>query len=169
MLKMRINFRFLHTSTAFLAALTLLLISCSSNEQGPPEDTHSSDARTPNVIIIYTDDVGYGDVGAYGGNIETPHIDRLAEEGLMFSSAYATSATCTPSRYSLLTGEYPWRKQGTGVASGVAPSLIEPGRDTWPLVMQRAGYRTRSEERRVGKEFRRQRAPRRNRTAEQVQ
>src|SRR5690625_4444812 len=142
MLKMRINFRFLHTSTAFLAALTLLLISCSSNEQGPPEDTHSSDARTPNVIIIYTDDVGYGDVGAYGGNIETPHIDRLAEEGLMFSSAYATSATCTPSRYSLLTGEYPWRKQGTGVASGVAPSLIEPGRDTWPLVMQRAGYRT---------------------------
>jgi len=96
----------------------------------------------PNILFIYTDDVGYGDVGVYGGEIPTPNIDRLAREGLLFTNAYATSATCTPSRYSLLTGEYAWRQPGTGVARGDAPALILPGRDTWPLVMQRAGYHT---------------------------
>lgn len=96
----------------------------------------------PNVLIIYTDDVGYGDVGAYGGHIPTPNIDRLAEEGLLFTNAYATSATCTPSRYSLLTGEYAWRQPGTGVVNGDAPAIIAEGRDTWPAVMQRGGYRT---------------------------
>lgn len=134
-----------------LLTLSLFMLSCSSGQEN--ENAHagnrnesgelrSPDNRTPNVILIYTDDVGYGDVGAYGGKIETPNIDKLADEGLLFTNAYAASATCTPSRYSLLTGEYPWRKPGTGVASGVAPSLIEPGRDTLPLIMQRAGYRT---------------------------
>lgn len=96
----------------------------------------------PNVLVIYTDDVGYGDVGVYGGLIPTPEIDRLAEEGLLFTNAYATSATCTPSRYSLLTGEYAWRQPGTGVVPGNAPAIIAEGRDTWPAVMQRGGYRT---------------------------
>ena len=96
----------------------------------------------PNVLVIYTDDVGYGDVGAYGGLIPTPEIDRLAEEGLLFTNAYATSATCTPSRYSLLTGEYAWRQPGTGVVNGDAAAIIVEGRDTWPAVMQRGGYRT---------------------------
>lgn len=96
----------------------------------------------PNVIIIYTDDVGYGDISVYGGLIPTPHIDRLAKEGLLMENAYATSATCTPSRYSVMTGEYAWRAQGRGVAPGDASALIRKGRETWPAIMQRAGYRT---------------------------
>jgi len=100
------------------------------------------DKDLPNILVIYTDDVGYGDVSIYGGKIPTPNIDRLAHEGIMFTNAYTTSATCTPSRFSLLTGEYAWRQPGTGVARGDAPALIRPGKETWPLVMQRAGYRT---------------------------
>jgi len=96
----------------------------------------------PNVILIYTDDVGYGDVGAYGGLIPTPNIDRLAREGMLMKNAYATSATCTPSRYAMLTGEYAWRAQGRGVAPGDASALIRKGRESWPSIMQRAGYRT---------------------------
>ena len=96
----------------------------------------------PNILVIYSDDVGYGDVSVYGGKVPTPNIDRLAHEGIMFTNAYTTSATCTPSRFSLLTGMYAWRQPGTGVARGDAPALIRPGKETWPLVMQRAGYRT---------------------------
>jgi len=100
------------------------------------------DKDLPNILVIYTDDVGYGDVGIYGGRIPTPNIDRLAREGVMFTNSYTTSATCTPSRFSLLTGMYAWRQPGTAVANGDAPALIRPGQETWPLVMQRAGYRT---------------------------
>lgn len=96
----------------------------------------------PNVLVIYTDDVGYGDVSVYGGKIHTPNIDKLASDGLLFTNAYATAATCTPSRYSLLTGEYAWRAKGRGVAPGDASALIRPGVETLPSVMQRAGYRT---------------------------
>jgi arylsulfatase A-like enzyme len=97
----------------------------------------------PNVIIIYADDLGYGDVSAYGAKkVSTPHIDQLAKRGLRFTNAHTTSATCTPSRYSMLTGEYAWRKQGTGVATGDAAALILPGRSTLPLVFQKAGYTT---------------------------
>jgi arylsulfatase A-like enzyme len=112
-----------------------LVSSCARHTSGDSEEM-------PNILIIYTDDVGYGDVGIYGGKIPTPNIDRLAREGIMFTNAYTTSATSTPSRFSLLTGEYAWRMPGTGVASGDAPALIRPGRETWPLVMQRAGYKT---------------------------
>ncbi|GAB3651593.1 sulfatase-like hydrolase/transferase [Echinicola sediminis] len=96
----------------------------------------------PNVLLIYTDDVGYGDIATYGGNIPTPNIDKLAEQGMLFTNAYATAATCTPSRYSLLTGEYAWRAKGRGVAPGDASALIRPGVETLPAVMQRGGYRT---------------------------
>jgi arylsulfatase A-like enzyme len=96
----------------------------------------------PNIIIIYTDDVGYGDVSCYGSKFATPNIDRLAREGLRFTDAHATSATCTPSRYSLLTGEYAWRKPGTGIARGDATALIAPGRTTLPGILQAAGYTT---------------------------
>lgn len=100
-------------------------------------------AQKPNVVIIYADDLGYGDVSCYGATkIKTPNVDRLAKEGLKFTNAYATSATCTPSRYSLMTGEYAWRKAGTGVATGDAAAIIVPGRATLPLVFQQAGYKT---------------------------
>src|SRR5687768_12786660 len=92
----------------------------------------------PNVVLIYADDLGYGDVSAYGpprrsspdsrakaGSIKTPHIDRLAREGLRFTDAHATAATCTPSRYAMLTGEYAWRKRGTDILPGDAALIIE--------------------------------------------
>ncbi|WP_345725282.1 arylsulfatase [Sinomicrobium weinanense] len=94
------------------------------------------------MVLIYTDDLGYGDISTYGGEIPTPHIDRLAEDGLKFTNAYTTASTCTPSRYSLLTGEYAWRAKGRGVAPGDASSLIKPGTETLPGVLQKAGYKT---------------------------
>jgi len=97
----------------------------------------------PNIVLIYADDLGFGDVGCYGATrVQTPHIDRLANDGLRFTDAHSSAATCTPSRYSLLTGEYAWRKKGTGVLPGDAKLIIEPGRTTLPSVLQRADYVT---------------------------
>jgi len=100
-------------------------------------------AMPPNIVLIYADDIGYGDVGCYGATaIATPHIDRLAREGLRFTDAHSPSATCTPSRYAMLTGEYAWRKKGTGVLPGNASLIIEPGRTTLPSMLKDAGYTT---------------------------
>jgi len=100
-------------------------------------------SRRPNIVIIYADDLGYGDVSCYGANkITTPNIDRLASQGLRFINAHAPAATCTPSRYAVLTGEYAWRKKGTGVLPGNASLIIQPGRTTLPSIMQKAGYTT---------------------------
>jgi arylsulfatase A-like enzyme len=100
-------------------------------------------AEKPNIIVIYADDLGYGDVGCYGATrVKTPHIDRLAREGLRFTDGHSASATCTPSRYALLTGEYAWRKKGTGVLPGNAPLVISPGTTTLPAVLKKAGYAT---------------------------
>jgi arylsulfatase A-like enzyme len=97
----------------------------------------------PNVILIYADDIGYGDVSSYGATgVKTPHIDRLATEGLRFTDAHSSAATCTPSRYSLLTGEYAWRKPGTGVLPGNAAMIIEPAGTTLPSIFRQASYRT---------------------------
>ena len=97
----------------------------------------------PNIIIIYADDLGYGDVSCYGATrIHTPNIDKLSEQGLRFMDAHATSATCTPSRYSLLTGQYAWRKKGTDIAPGNAAAIIRPGTPTLPTMLQHAGYTT---------------------------
>jgi len=100
-------------------------------------------AAPPNIVFIYADDLGFGDVGCNGLKPGlTPNVDRLAREGLNFTDAHATSATCTPSRYALLTGEYPWRKKGTGILPGDAKLIIEPGRATLATVLKSAGYRT---------------------------
>lgn len=97
----------------------------------------------PNVVLIYADDLGYGDVSCNGAvKVRTPNIDRLAKQGIRFTNAHATSATCTPSRYAILTGQYPWRKRGTGIAPGDAALIIDTAVTTWPAVMQRAGYTT---------------------------
>ena len=97
----------------------------------------------PNIVLILTDDLGYGDVSSYGASaISTPNIDRLAREGLRFTDAHAAAATCTPSRYALLTGQYAWRKAGTGVLPGDAALIIEPGRTTAASILQRGGYAT---------------------------
>jgi arylsulfatase A-like enzyme len=99
--------------------------------------------QKPNIVIIYADDLGYGDISAYGATkIHTPNIDKLAKAGLSFSNAHASSATCTPSRYSLMTGTYAWRKKGTGIAPGNAALLIDTAKNTLPSVLHKAGYAT---------------------------
>ena len=99
--------------------------------------------QKPNIMIILADDLGFGDTGCYGATkIPTPNIDRLGQQGLRFTDAHATSATCTPSRYALLTGQYPWRKNGTGVLPGNAALIIDPQHATLPSILQKAGYRT---------------------------
>ena len=121
----------------FLGALALLLFSL------PVADAASATPRQPNIIYIYADDLGYGDVGCYGAKaVNTPNVDRLACAGLRFTSGYATSATCTPSRFSLLTGEYAFRQKGTGVLPGDASLIIPTDRVTLPKVLRGAGYRT---------------------------
>ncbi len=112
-----------------------------------PARLWGANTKLPNVVIIYADDLGYGDVPSllpdYGATkIKTPNIDRIAAEGVRFTNAHSPSATCTPSRYAMLTGEYAWRQKGTGIAPGDARMIIEPGRTTLPLIMQRAGYST---------------------------
>lgn len=97
----------------------------------------------PNIILIYFDDLGYGDVSAYGAReISTPNIDMLAEGGIMFTDAHSSSATCTPSRYAVLTGEYPWRNEKARILSGVAPLLIDTAQLTLPQILRDQGYYT---------------------------
>ena len=97
----------------------------------------------PNIIIIYTDDLGYGDLGCYGATkIKTPHIDQLAASGIRFTNAHSTSATCTPSRYAVMTGRYPWKKKGTGVLPGDAALIIDTSQMTLPKMLKNAGYKT---------------------------
>lgn len=120
---------------------TLLLVAASTISCG--SFAKEKKVEKPNVVIIYADDLGYGDVGAYGSSVlKTPNIDRIAEQGVRFTNGYATSATCTPSRYSLLTGEYPWRNKRAQVLPGDAPLLISTKQTSLPGMMQKAGYRT---------------------------
>ncbi len=116
-----------------------LLWSC-----GPgPSENSETESSLPNIVIIYMDDLGYGDVSAYGATeIETPHMDRLAREGLRFTRGYASSATCTPSRYALLTGIYPWRNKDAKILPGTAPLLIDTSVMTIPRMLKGAGYTT---------------------------
>lgn len=97
----------------------------------------------PNVILICADDLGYGDLSCYGATkLKTPHIDQLAARGIRFTHAHATSATCTPSRYALLTGTYPWRKEGVQILPGDAALLIPENKLTLPKLFRSAGYTT---------------------------
>ena len=98
---------------------------------------------TPNVIVILADDLGFGDVSAYGSKtINTPNIDRIANEGVCFNNGYATSATSTPSRYALMTGMYPWKNKDAKILPGDAPLIINENQYTLPKMMQSAGYAT---------------------------
>ena len=103
----------------------------------------TSAAEKPNVLVIMADDLGYGDVGCYGATaLETPHIDRLSAEGLRFTDGYCSASTCTPTRFSFLTGKYSFRQPGTGIAPPNATSLIAPGTVTIASVLDDAGYET---------------------------
>lgn len=103
----------------------------------------AASAAAQNVVLLYADDIGYGDLSCYGATrVQTPHCDRLAAEGLRFTDAHSAAATCTPSRYALLTGEYAWRRPGTGIARGDAPLIIDPDRSTLFDLLQDAGLAT---------------------------
>jgi arylsulfatase A-like enzyme len=97
----------------------------------------------PNIVFIYLDDLGYGDLSCYGATaIKTPNIDALANGGVRFTNGYATSATCTPSRYGLLTGVYPWRNKDAKILPGSAPLLIGKEQLTIPKMLKEKGYQT---------------------------
>ncbi|MFW6261586.1 MAG: sulfatase family protein [Spirochaetota bacterium] len=99
--------------------------------------------QKPNIIIMYADDLGFGDVGCYGAeSVPTPNTDRLAADGLLFTDGYATAATCTPSRYSLLTGSYPWRNPNAAILAGDAPMIIGDSEETLASMLAAGGYRT---------------------------
>jgi arylsulfatase A len=99
--------------------------------------------QKPNVIFILVDDLGYGDLSSYGATkIKTPNLDNLAEKGIRFTNAHSTSATCTPSRYAIMTGEFPWRKSGTGILPGDAALIVPTDKPTLPKLFKEAGYKT---------------------------
>ena len=121
------------------AVFVIMLFSCSSKQNQPSK----AEVAKPNVIIIYTDDLGYGDVSCYGATkISTPNIDRLAATGIRFINGHSSSASCTPSRYSMLTGNYAFRKEGTGIAPGDAAMIIDPETRTLADVFTDADYKT---------------------------
>jgi arylsulfatase A-like enzyme len=100
-------------------------------------------ANHPNIIVIMADDLGYGDVSCNGATaIKTPHIDALAAMGQRFTSGYCSASTCTPTRYSFLTGTYAFRQKGTGIAPPNSPAIIQPGTETIASLLQQAGYTT---------------------------
>ena len=102
-----------------------------------------SGKELPNVIFIYADDLGYGDLECYGATrVQTPNVNRLANEGIRFTQAHATASTSTPSRYAMLTGEYAWRRPDTDIAAGNAKMIIRPEQFTMADLFKAAGYST---------------------------
>ncbi|WP_037244976.1 sulfatase family protein [Rhodopirellula baltica] len=118
----------------------LLFFACVAS---PLSETSAADNDRPNVIVVMADDLGYGDIGCYGAKgLETPNIDRMASEGCRFTSGYCSASTCTPTRYSFLTGTYAFRFPNTGIAPPNSPALIPAGTTTTASILKDAGYKT---------------------------
>jgi len=100
--------------------------------------------QNPNIIFVMADDMGYGDLSCYGAaKISTPNMDKVANEGMLFTDAHSSSAVCTPSRYSVLTGRYCWRTwRKSGVGGGFSLPLIDPARTTVASLLKKNGYAT---------------------------
>jgi len=127
------NFWYLYFFSAVLSVFTLT--GCNSGQEKPQPEK-------PNIIVFYVDDLGYGDVSCYGARqINTPNVDALAKSGLRLTDGHSSAATCTPSRYSLLTGEYAFRNNAA-ILPGDAPLIIPTNKPTLPKMLKRAGYRT---------------------------
>ena len=120
---------------ALILPIFLAVLLCNQAVCAPP----------PNIVFILCDDLGYGDVRCLNtdGKIATPHCDRLAAAGMVFTDAHSSSAVCTPTRYGILTGRYNWRSRlKSGVMGGMSPPLIEDGRLTVPAFLRQHGYTT---------------------------
>ena len=131
------------TMKSALAVMSLGMIASANASEAPKKEKRTSDPSRPNVLIIYADDLGYGDLQCYGAkNVETPNVNRLADNGIRFTHAYATAATSTPSRYSMLTGHYSWRRPDTDIAPGDAGMIIRPEQYTMADMFKSAGYAT---------------------------
>lgn len=105
----------------------------------------SAQETLPNIVYVLADDLGYGDIQAFypEGKIKTPHIDRLARDGMKFTDAHSSSAVCTPTRYGILTGRYNWRSGlKSGVLTGKSTALIPPDRKTVAALLKGKGYST---------------------------
>ncbi len=125
--------------------LSFLIIgtSISCKESGAGNKRPETAIKKPNIVLIYMDDLGYGDVGFNGATeMKTPNMDKLANSGVRFTQGYATSATCTPSRYGLLTGVYPWRNTKAKILPGTAALIIDTTQMTLPRMLKSKGYHT---------------------------
>jgi arylsulfatase A len=120
--------------TTYAFCLMALLQACN------PSDVQ--DTSQPNIVIFYVDDLGYGDMGVYGGDlVQTPFLDSFSKSSVVFTNAYSSAATCTPSRYSMLTGEHAFR-HNAAILPGDAPLLIPVDKPTLPGMLRKAGYTT---------------------------
>ena len=135
-----INVKFINRTNKLI--LLAALLTASSH----PLNAAEAIVANPNIVFILADDLGYGDVHCLNPErckVATPNIDKLAAQGMTFTDAHSTSAVCTPSRYSILTGRYNWRSTlQAGVLDGFSPPLIAPGRLTIAGLLKRQGYRT---------------------------
>ena len=123
--------------------LLMLLATVIGCKKMKDKDKVASEFKKPNIIIIYADDLGYGDLSSYGATaLNTPNMDRLINGGVKFTNGYASSATCTPSRYALLTGTYPWRNKNAKILPGTAPLLIDTTQMTVAKLLKGNGYTT---------------------------
>lgn len=128
-------------SKLLLSVSVLFLgMSCKSDKK---TESNPAPQNKPNIVVIYVDDLGYGDVGFNGATeIKTPNLDKLANNGVRFTNGYATSATCTPSRFGLLTGVYPWKNKQARILPGTAPLIINTEQMTIPKMLKTKGYHT---------------------------
>lgn len=122
--------------TALFACCAAALLAPALLQAAPAE-------KLPNVLILYADDLGFGDLGCYNANskIPTPNLDKLASEGMRFTDGHSSSGICTPSRYALLTGRHHWRKFH-GIVNAFGSSVFSPERLTLPEMLQAKGYTT---------------------------
>ena len=127
----------------YLLLISFLIIFIGCNTTNSSKEKTEKKKTKPNIVVIYLDDLGYGDLSSYGATeLQTPNIDALANGGVKFTNGYASSATCTPSRYALLTGMYPWRNKDAKILPGTAPLLISTTQQTLPKMLKKQGYQT---------------------------
>jgi arylsulfatase A-like enzyme len=127
-------------NTRFALILALTVLCGRAHAQDAPKP---ATAGKPNIVFIFADDLGYGDTGCYGATkVKTPNIDLLARQGRRFTDAHAASSVCSPSRYALLTGEYPFRKNLWAPLNSSSQLVIDPSRTTMASMLKSQGYAT---------------------------